>query len=215
MSVRRVPINWLHPTGIVSSAAGWSTHFEGLLERDFYTLLRFDPDVVNVEDQPICLYLDPNDRRRRYTPDALVTYRPESGRKPLLAEVKKHSFLNKNWKTLRPGFKAAVRHCRSNGWEFHIFTEKHIRGPYLQNVQLLLQHEEPVFSETQIQRVLRATAVEGGISFRDLLSRESPACGGTGLLLSLTYHLICTKRLQTDMESVIGYEHKLTSILPV
>ena len=45
-------------------------------------------------------------------------------------EVKPIDKLRADWVSLRPGFKAAVAHCRLRDWQFKIVTERHIRTPY-------------------------------------------------------------------------------------
>lgn len=55
-SVRRVPLNWLSVTGwLPSRKNGRLVALESTLERDFYTLLEFDTEVVSYDEQPVQL----------------------------------------------------------------------------------------------------------------------------------------------------------------
>ena len=57
-------------------------------------------------------------------------------------EVKPIDKLRADWVSLRPGFKAAVAHCRLRDWQFKIVTERHIRTPYPANVKFLRRYRD-------------------------------------------------------------------------
>lgn len=143
MSVRKIPKNYRNITGqIATSDRTESKGFESGLERDFLILLDFDLTVVRFEEQPVTItYSDPEGKTRTYTPDALAFYRNDlpyvRPKRPRLFEVKYTEDLKKNWKELKPKFKAAFRYARECGWTFKIVTEKKIKSTYLDNAKFL------------------------------------------------------------------------------
>lgn len=134
--VRRIPLNVRSLTGSVLGQ-----EFESSLERDFLLLIHWDNGVEWYQSQPLRIdYYDSDNNPRNYTPDLLVSYRNQNTNeaiKPLLCEVKYREDLAKDWKILKPKFKAARAYAKSNGYDFRIFTEREIRTPYLKNIQFL------------------------------------------------------------------------------
>lgn len=136
--VRRIPLNVRSLTGSVLGQ-----EFESSLERDLLLLVHWDNEVEWYQSQPVRIdYFDSKNISRNYTPDLLISYRKKNSkevadRKPLLSEVKYRADLAKDWKILKPKFKAARAYSKAKGYEFRIFTEKEIRTPYLKNIQFL------------------------------------------------------------------------------
>lgn len=142
MSVRSIRPNSRSLTGRMPAGKGrGEACFESSLERDLLLILEFDPGVAAYETQPLeIVYRDYELRRRRYTPDVLVSYEPSVGRKELLCEVKFLEDLRANEVGYRERFKAASLHARRYGWNFRILTEREIRTPYLYNARFLLEY---------------------------------------------------------------------------
>lgn len=139
MPVRKIPKNYRNVTGIAAhrKAQGKAT-FESTLERDFITLLEFDPLVERFEVQPLRVeWYDQQDKLRNYTPDVLSFY---SGPHypTTLFEVKYRSELKQKWVELKPKFMAARRYCREKNWRFKLITEAEIRTPLLDNAKFLM-----------------------------------------------------------------------------
>jgi len=143
MSSRKIPRNHLHLTGLIASPKNpTQAAFEGTLERDFYILLDFRDDVLRFEAQPLTLkYVDAKGVVRPYTPDTLVTFRPDpvTGKKPAkwLVEVKDRESIRKNWPAIKRKYRAARRLAKERGWRFSFMTEKEIRTPFLDNAKFL------------------------------------------------------------------------------
>lgn len=114
--------------------------FESSLERDWLRLLDFDPSVVALREQPFTIYYEADGRRTRYTPDVLVEYSQDRRARTVVYEVKPLETLRSDWQLLRPRFKAAVKYCRAQGWQFRIVTERHIRTPRLANATFLRRY---------------------------------------------------------------------------
>jgi len=138
--VRRVPMNVRSLTGEV-----FGHEFESSLERDALLLVHWDHFVESYQTQPVKIeYQDSDGKSRHYTPDLLVMYRQDIFRpglaepkRPLLCEIKYRKDLAKDWKILKPKFRAAKIFAKSRGWEFCIRTDKDIRTPLLKNIQFL------------------------------------------------------------------------------
>ncbi|MCG9053510.1 TnsA endonuclease N-terminal domain-containing protein [Laribacter hongkongensis] len=141
MPVRKIPKNYRNVTGVAANRkADGPAMFESTLERDFITLLEFDPTVETFEVQPLTLdWTDSSGKIRRYTPDVLATFNlPHGHREKTLYEVKYRDELRREWQDLRPKLRAAVHFARTQGWRFKIVTEVEIRSPYLDNAKFLL-----------------------------------------------------------------------------
>ncbi len=138
---RRMLIKSRSITGIVpvseKEAGVW---FESGLERDFILLTRYNPDVEKIEEQPLRINYDDESKAKFYTPDFMVTFKSETNKKNWLCEIKYESELRDNFQKFKPRFKAAKTFCETQGWEFKIFTEKHIRTPLLDNINFLSRY---------------------------------------------------------------------------
>ncbi len=201
MPVRKIPRNYRHLTGRVAMAGqSDSSAFEGGLERDFYTLLDFDPSVADVDHQPVCLeYTRPNGRSSHYTPDAFVKYHPWAMRRPQLCEVKMRADLKENWDSLRPGFKEAVRYAKREGWRFSIYTEVEIRTPFLDNVRLLREYRFIPVDEIKRARLLRPLRIVGETTLQVLIDDVCPNIEERGPWLSQIWLMLATGELDADM----------------
>ncbi|HEJ4266644.1 TPA: TnsA endonuclease N-terminal domain-containing protein [Pseudomonas aeruginosa] len=127
-------------TGRLNLANGGMAGFESSLERDWLRVLDFNPLVQAIREQPFTIYYDSQDGRRRYTPDVLVELREEKRVRTCVYEIKPLEQLRAEWQELRPRFKAAVAHCKRQGWQFKIVTETHIRTPTLANINFLRRY---------------------------------------------------------------------------
>ena len=135
--IRRVPTNVRSLTGEVDGQ-----EFESSLERDFLLLKHWEEGVDWYQVQPFKIeYIDIKGDSRTYTPDLFVTYhhldKTKPAKIPEICEVKYREDLFKDWKILKPKFKAARQYAKEQGCNFIIATEKEIRTPYLENVQFL------------------------------------------------------------------------------
>ena len=138
---RRMLIKSQSLTGIVPmSDVDSGVWFESALERDFILLKKQDPDVEHIEEQPLRIQYNQNSRSKFYTPDFLVSFKPESGKKKWLCEIKYESELREKFHQFKPKFRAAKTYCEVEGMEFKIFTEKHIRTVLLQNLNFLSRY---------------------------------------------------------------------------
>jgi hypothetical protein len=181
------------------------TAFESSLERDFFLLLDFDPDVEFFEEQPVkIIYSDANGRRRTYTPDVLVRYRKDSPQanhtKPLLCEVKYRDDLRQHWAEYRPKFRAAGRYARQQGWRFRLMTERHVRTPYLENVKFLRPYRTLPVNDSDRTQLLSTLATLEATDPASLLAAVFEDRWQQAQLLPMLWQLVATRQIGADLE---------------
>lgn len=133
MSKRKIPKNYRNITGKIGSnkALNGFVSFESKLERDFYFLFDYLPQITTFDDQPLTIEYELQGKDRSYTPDFLLTLNDGSH---ILGEVKYRSELMEKFDEFEHKFRAAIEFCKQKkNWTFRIFTE---RCPYLQNEEL-------------------------------------------------------------------------------
>ncbi|MGB5633993.1 MAG: TnsA endonuclease N-terminal domain-containing protein [Waterburya sp.] len=119
------------PSLKMNTAIWW----ESQLERDYIYLLEIDPDVLSYQGQPFTIAYSNLDKRRKYTPDFLVS---RKGSKQII-EVKPAHQVSETQNTRR--FQQAANFCKANNLEFVVVTEKTIRvQPRLDNIKLLYKY---------------------------------------------------------------------------
>ena len=156
--VRKIGIGSSSLRGSIPSEKNNRTiSYESGLERDLIYRLEFDFIVRDFTEQPLFIQYQDKGKQRSYTPDFLVTYYPSLSpdRPPLptLIEVKYRDDLRKNWRKLKPKFKAAVAYSKEQNWRFKILTENEIRTPYLDNIKLLWRHKFSNIDRTMHKRI--------------------------------------------------------------
>ncbi len=215
MPVRMVPKNYRSLTGLVPNSRTQSmTAFESSLERDFLLLLDFDPDIEFFEEQPVkIVYYDANGRRRTYTPDVLVRYRNDAPQtrhtKPLLCEVKYRDDLHQHWAEYRPKFQAAGRYARQQGWRFRVVTERHVRTPYLENVQFLRPYRTLPINDSYRTQLLSTLATLEAADPASLLAAVCPDRWQQAQLLPLLWQLVATRQIGTDLDQPLTMQSGL------
>ncbi|MEF3820888.1 MULTISPECIES: TnsA endonuclease N-terminal domain-containing protein [Acinetobacter calcoaceticus/baumannii complex] len=139
--IRKIGINCRSITGTMPNG----NRYESSLERDLMILMEFDPTVHLYTPQPIVIqYKSSDGKTHRYIPDGLIEYHsePEKLPKMILVEVKyRIDFLNR-FNEILPKFRAANLYAKNQGWEFKIYTEDKIRGPFLENIKFLNSYKD-------------------------------------------------------------------------
>ncbi len=119
------------PSLKMNTAIWW----ESQLERDYVYLLEIDPDVLSYQGQPFTITYSNLDKRRKYTPDFLVSRKGLSQ----IIEVKPDNKVKELQNTRR--FQQAASFCKAYNLEFVVVTEKTIRvQPRLDNIKLLYRY---------------------------------------------------------------------------
>ncbi|MDP1635984.1 MAG: TnsA endonuclease N-terminal domain-containing protein [Gallionellaceae bacterium] len=212
LPVRVIPIGTRSITGTMPGGA----RFESALERDLMYILRFDINVDKYIAQPVKIeYRDKDGKLRSYTPDIVIYHRkdilPAKNMPTILGEVKYRDDLRKNFKELRPKFKAAIHYAKERGWKFKLLTDREIRTPYLVNAKFLLGYKNPdpypKFEIVQMVldrvRELRETDVETLLVsiYRDKWNQAE--------LLPVVWHLIAIRRIGNDLTQPITMRSKI------
>ncbi len=119
------------PSLKMNTAIWW----ESQLERDYIYLLEIDPDVLSYQEQPFTISYSNLDKRRKYTPDFLVS---RKGFKQII-EVKPERKISEPQNIRR--LTQAASFCQANNLEFVVVSEKTIRvQPRLDNIKLLYRY---------------------------------------------------------------------------
>lgn len=204
MPVRRIPKNYLVTTGRVARPDGEPAEYEGTIENDYYILLKYDPDVMSFDPQPVKIQLPTG---RKYTPDVLVHFRQRAGarpRPPELTEIKPEKLLRINAAEYAPKFAAARAYCIPRGWVFVVKSKKDMNEVRLQNIRELrgfLRHPHNEAHHALICEVLQAA------KRRPSVNRLLSACAdkvAPDLLLSSVWRGVIGGLYHMDMDEPIA-----------
>ena len=175
---------------------------ESSLEMDFCALARFDLTVERFVSQPVKIVnVDGADRERYYTPDVLlIPHRSQNGvflKRPVLCEIKFSQDLAADRGVLAEKFEAARAYCTQQDWDFRVFSEKEIRGPFLDNAKFLLPFRVRDFAPHLVTAItdwfgsLGVATVEQYIEHRG----EADALAD----IPCIWHLLATGKLVCDL----------------
>ncbi len=209
MPVRRIPMGRRSLTG----AHNWDPRalgvsFESSLERDFVTLMLFEPSVTSIEEQPVRIHFRSDNKAHDYVPDFLVHLRDQPTR---LVEVKYAEELERKAAEFAPKFNAAAKYAEDRGWRFEIWSDDEIRTTRLVNAKFLLpfnrQDPDPGLA-ARLLRHFRANEIS------EVTADEAiKACwDDTGERLRGKYALWCLvarRHLITDFDQVIDEQSSL------
>ncbi len=214
MPTRKITRSPVKVTGTVPDGQ----KFESFLEEEFFTLLRFDHKIERFEEQPITIeWKAENGDYRKYTPDALITYKQKKGSqdqpRPLLCEVKPDEQDKNNKFTRRHTpprkedekenelkWKAAHLYASRHGWLFKVFRESDIRTPYLENARFLLrylEHEPP----SQFRERLLKSLEDRTLTLKEWVSEIAPTKEEQARIFPECYWLIATRTVHVDLNS--------------
>lgn len=134
MAKRKIPKNYRNITGKIGSNKAWSgiVSYESKLERDFYFLFDYLPEIRSMDDQPITIEYEYNGKSYSYTPDFIIYFHDDSC---ILGEIKYRDDLLENFGDFVHKFRAAIEYCNGfSNMKFRLFTD---RCPYIKNQDLL------------------------------------------------------------------------------
>lgn len=191
--VRKIPLGRRALTGRHTVPGRRSVAFESSLERDFITLMLFEPDTLDIEEQPVRIQLP---QGRHYTPDFLVT---RQGRPPLLVEIKPEIELSAPNPQLSDKLDAAAAWATARGWIFETWSEKQIRIPRLENAKFLLPFRDRKVDAGIAARLL-AFATKGMAEVEELVGAAFPIEAERGRALAALWHLMALGRLSADLD---------------
>lgn len=205
MPTRKVGPSRRSVTGRVNvPQSGRRVASESTLERDFLRLTRFDPSVSGVEEQPVRLtYKGRDGKEHPYTPDFLVRYRRQGGRrkKPLLCEVKYASEVEANGEKYAGAWETAHKYAQKQGWEFRVLTEVEIRTPRLENARFFWYHRRSPPDKNRSRVILQTLARIGETNLRMLINALSVAPIEQAHFQTTIYELIAGGEIGFDFDA--------------
>ena len=205
MKIRKIPPGNRVPTGFFYSMKnGGHVDYESPVERDYYQTLEFDDEIERYEAQSVEV---PNPRRPSspYYPDCIVFYKPHTGRKPLLVEVKSEKDLRdpKKAPLLELKFATCKEYAAANGMDFKVVLDTDIRGQRLDNLDFLYGYREPPKLLGQHKDRILANLDGKGMSVSDILDAIAKDRLERAWILPSIWHLVWTKILATDLNEPI------------
>lgn len=214
MPIRKIPKNYRNVTGVTAATkAVGSSEFESTLERDFLALLEFSPEVARFEVQPLKIeWPDGDGSSRSYTPDVFVEFKPETGRRPWLCEVKYRSDLKKYWADLKPKLRRGIHLARQKHWRFRVVTEVEIRTVYLTNVRFLGPFRFRNIPKAEVERMLEKLRVLGHTTPDGLTAALATGDDARAEWLPVLWHLIAHHRIGMDLEGDLTMDMPIWSI---
>lgn len=198
MPVRKIPLSHSSVTGHVNLGGGSrSISFESRLEGDFILQMAFDPDVIEIEEQPVAISYTHQGKQRTYTPDFLVT---RKSTRPLLVEVKPSKFVNSD---LAPKVRAGEQFARKNGWVFEVWTENEIKGPRLNNAAFLLTFRDQPIRRDAADALLAQLSSHGPQSISEITNALWPDRETRARYLPTLWSLIASGEIVSDFSKEI------------
>lgn len=195
---RPLRMSYRNVTGKVALGSGGAASYESTLERDWLLVLDFDPTVRSLHVQPFTLTYVHEGETRRYTPDVKVHFDDDS---VVVYEVKPRETLRAEWSKFRARFRAAMRHCRQQGWRFRIVTEREIRTPFLRNATFLRRYRnlppDPVIEEV----LMRSLTALGETTPQELLACAYWTPESRALAIPYLWKFVATHRIGTCLIS--------------
>ena len=168
MSVRKIKKSYISCTGYFASYKNKTQiAFESTLERDFYMFLEFEKNVLKYEEQPMQINYEYTDgKKRRYTPDTLVTYKDNTQK---LFEVKYANELENN-PELQEKIKILKKHIQEKyNIDFEIFTDEDINKQYLENLKFLYKFAFIPPSNEKTEAILQILQSNENIEIKEIL----------------------------------------------
>lgn len=200
---RKIPMNYRNITGKVQSTkSNHYTEFESGLEQGALFLCEYDPNIKYFRTQPKRFYYYLNGKKHHYTPDIYIEYTDSS---KLYVEIKYREDIFRNWKQLKPKFKAVIHDLKSEPkTRFKIWTEKEIKSTYLDNVKFILPYRHREYEEYQATMIIDFLKRERDISIRALLAICSSNKVIQAEFLNTLWHLISSHRVNLDMHQPLN-----------
>lgn len=138
MPVRKIKKSYISCVGYFKSYKNnKQLAFESILERDFFTLLEFQNNVVAYEEQPLKIQYKLKAKNTRYTPDVLVTYNDDSQK---IFEVKYQSDIDSDPKLQHKISVLKEEIARQMSLPLETFTNAQIDQVYLKNCIFLYKN---------------------------------------------------------------------------
>jgi hypothetical protein len=190
--------------------------YESTLERDFMLLMQFDPAVDIYTPQPLTIdYLDTAGSARRYTPDGLIEWRsdrPVHDPRPILVEIKYREAFKGEWRAWRERARVARNYAGEQGWLFHVYTEREIRTPALENARFLLPYlRRASVPETEHWLLEQLTELAESTP-RELVSSSYRDKWNQAALLPVLWRLLAERSIGFDLTKPLTMQSAIWSL---
>lgn len=174
MPVRKIKKSYISCVGYFKSYKNnKQLAFESILERDFFTLLEFDTNVVAYEEQPLQINYELKAKNTRYTPDVLVIYKDGSKK---IFEVKYQNDLDSDLKLQHKISVLKEEIARQMLLPFETFTDTQIDQIYFKNCVFLYNNaflpENKVVASKILEHINKLSEPISIKSFLELLSNK-------------------------------------------
>lgn len=170
MIIRKIKKSHISVTGYFSSYKNKrQINFESKLEHDFYLLLEFDKTVTSYQEQPFNIYYIYQDKKRRYTPDALVNYIDGTQK---VFEVKPISIIQNDIELQEKIELQKQKIKKEKNLELSVFTDADIDKIYMDNIKIIYNFafiKENKEIENKIKNELLKLNIQ--IQIKELLDR--------------------------------------------
>ena len=177
---------------------------ESGLERDLLLLLRFDPTLAAIREQPFTIQCDGASGRTRYTADFITVHGGEAPRGHLI-EVKYVQEARDTWRTLKPRLRAGRALAREYGLTFLLLTERQIRRFPLEPIRFLSRFLDVPRDEAVEGHLVHRLAGIGPSAPPRLLAACFQSETSQARALPSLWKLVATGRISADMsDGTIG-----------
>lgn len=207
MPVRTIKRTYLSLTGYFYSILNERLMaFESPHERDYFFVLEFDRDVESYEEQPLAIESIVDGKKRTYYPDVLVYFKPETGRKDLLVEVKSVDELSrekgKDGENLKLKLSACESYSRQHGMDFKVITDDDMKKEHnLSNLKLLYHHVRRKPKDLESQRIIILNILrEGPLKIVELVEKLSPDKFKQAAALPSMWHMLYEGSINADLK---------------
>jgi hypothetical protein len=218
MPIRKIPKSYRNVTGLTATdKSDEMTAYESRLEHECQKLLTFNTNVLKYEEQPVKIcYISSDGKTHSYTPDILIHYRkditPAKYWKPLLVEVKWRTDIFKNWRELKPKFRAARNYTRELEWDFTLITDKEIKTHYLDNAIFLLTFRRFPKNEYHNKSLLQAMDDLRETDPKTLLGNISEDRDEVVKLLPSLWQLIANREVGVNLDLKLTMRSRIWSV---
>lgn len=203
---RKIGYTYGSVSGIYSFREEKTIQYESLLEKDFIHLMNFNDRVLDITEQPFTIeYETENGKTNTYTPDFLVEFKqpsylnPQKLIKPLLVEVKPKEKILKNWMSLKPKFRQAIKLCKKRDYHFKIFNENRIRSQELKNIIFLDRYKNYNANYSMIEQIVDHLKLIGNTTIEYLIVHLFTTDLQKGNAIAHIWFLIKSKVITCDL----------------
>ena len=202
MPVRKIKKSYISCVGYFKSYKNnKQLAFESILERDFFTLLEFEQNVVAYEEQPLKIKYQLKASNTRYTPDVLIIY--SDGSKKIF-EVKYQSNIDSDPELQYKISILKQEIAKQMSIPFDTFTDTQIDQIYFKNCVFLYKNAfTPDNNTITFQVVESINNISTPVSIKSFLERLSAKQTEQLQILPYLWHEIFKNRSVINMNQPI------------